>query len=306
MREIPDGVISMMVTPMHDNEQVNFPIFYEEMKWCSAQYARGVVVTPSIGEFANLTEEERMQCLETCAKYLTEELPHLFRIATIAATSTKGAKFYAQCAKDLDYEAGQINPPYYWVPDDEEVYRYYVEVAEVGLPIVVYNNPRLSKFDIKPKLMARLAKIPGVIAIKEVKTDRHVDLEPLFQEVKAANENVKMYTTFRVFTTGIALGSNGGFINVFAVPFCVEMWRLLKKTKMPYYYNKAERIQTLLNEVFPRGGEDNKRHIGTTKMAASVVTDINMGPPRAPYMLPDPKYKKELCEKLPELYELIK
>jgi len=306
MREIPDGVISMMVTPMHENEDVNFQSFYEEMDWCAAQGAQGVVVNPSIGEFATLSERERQECLETCAEYLHDELPHLFRIATIAATGTKHAKFYAKLAKDLGYEAGQINPPYYWVPDDQEVYRYYSEVAEVGLPLVVYNNPRLSKFDIKPKLMARLARIPGVVAIKEVKTDRHVDLEPLFYEVRNANPHVKIYTTFRVFTTGLALGSNGGFINVFATPFCVKMFDMFQNGQTLADHDYMEKIQTMLNEVFPRGGEDNKRHIGTTKMAASVVTGIDMGPPRAPYMLPEPKYENELREKLPELYELIK
>jgi len=312
MREIPDGVISMMVTPMHENEDINFETFYEEIEWCAAQGAKGVVVTPSIGEFATLTRQERIECLETCAEYLQEELPDLFRIAMIAATSTAAAKYYAKCALELGYDAGQINPPSYWVPGEENVYRHYAKVAEVSLPLVVYNNPRLSKFDIKPKLMARLAKLPGVIAVKEVKTDSHVDLEPLFDQVRAANPAVKIYTTYRAFMNGLMLGCNGAFANVQTTPFCRTMWELAADD--PHWTNghlgRIIAIQRAMNRTFPRGGEDNPHHVATTKLYASLVSGIEMGKAREPDDFPPDfpveKYERELREKLPELYELIK
>lgn len=312
MREIPDGIISMMVTPMHENEDVNFPAFYEEMDWCAEQGARGVVVTPSIGEFATLYERERIECLETCAEYLKEELPDLFRVAMIAATSTDAAKYYARYALELGYDAGQINPPYYWVPGEENVYQHYAKVAEVGLPLVIYNNPRLSKFDIKPKLMARLAKLPGVVAIKEVKTDSHVDLEPLFDQVRAANPVVKIYTTYRAFMNGIILGCNGAFANVQTTPFCRTMWELA--TADPHWTKghllRIGAIQRAMNRIFPRGGEDNPHHVATTKLYASLVSGIEMGNAREPDAFPADfpveKYTKQLRVKLPELYELIK
>lgn len=312
MREIPDGVISMMVTPMHGDEEINFETFYEEMEWCAKQGARGVVVTPSIGEFATLSEKERLECLDTCAKYLTEELPDLFRIAGIADTSTRGAIFYAKLALELGYETGQMNPPYYWNQNEETLYRHYARVAEVGLPLVVYNNPALSKFDMKPKFMARLAKIPGVVAIKEVKTDRHKELVPLFEEVRAANPSVKIYTTYRGFLEGILWGANGAFANVQTTPFCAKMWDLAQSD--PDWTNghllRILAIQDMLDKTFPRGGEANPHHIATTKLYASHVTGLEVGDPREPDAFPADfpidKYEKELREKLPRLYELIK
>lgn len=304
-REIPDGVVTMMVTPMTEDGEINFDAFYDEMDWCAKQGSQGIVVTPSIGECAVLTDSERMECLETCKGYMQEQHPGLFTIATIATTNTPATQYYAGYAKSLGYDAGQLNPPYYWVPDDEEVYRYYNEVAEVGLPLVVCNNPRLSKFNIKPKLMARLAKIPGVIAIKAVKTDRHVDLEPLFYETRIANPKVKIYTTFRVFATGLALRSNGGFINVFAVPFCMDMWNLYRTGHGHDDDALVKIIQIMLNDAFPICGKDNSRHIGTAKMAASVVTGIDMGPPRKPYLLPEAKFENHMRLYFRALYRVL-
>ena len=311
MRQIPDGVISMMVTPMLEGGTVNYGAFYQEIAWCANHGAQGVVVTPSIGEFATLSEDERRACLITCKEYLRKNFPQLFTIATIATTSTESSKFYAKYAHDLGYDAGQINPPYYWVPSEEGVYRHYSEVAEMGLPLVVYNNPRLSKFDIKPRLMARLAKIPGVIAVKEVKTDGHNDLEPLLQAVRTANPSVKVYTTYRAFLYGILLGCNGAFANVQTTPFCRKMWDLAVEdpdwTKGNMRHMKE--IHLLMNETFPRGGEDNPYHVATTKMYASLVSGIPMGNARKPDGFPPDfpfhVYEERLREILPELYKLI-
>ena len=241
-----------------------------------------------------MTKKERWRCFEVVREQAAKH-ENLVPIATIAAPYTKEVLEHAAVAKDLGYAGAQLIPPYYWIPDEDEVYRHYALAAESGLPIVAYHNPRLSKFHMTREFVGRLADIPGVIAMKEVKTDRHVDLEPLFHIIDG---RIDVFTTFRVFTTGLILGSSGGFINAFAVPYCVAIWKLFNEKGDP---KKIEHIQNLINKVFPRGGEDNKRHIGSTKTAASVVTGIPMGAPRAPYLLPGEHFETRLREMLPEL-----
>lgn len=292
-----EGVIAMLVTPFGRNEDIDFGALRAEVDWCAEQGATGIVVTPSIGEFACLSKEERWRCFEECFDQALKH-PHLVTLAMIAATHTREVLEHARVAKEIGYDAAQLIPPYYWLPDEEEVYRHYQAAAETGLPIVVYHNPALSKFYMRREFIGRLAEIPGVIAVKEVKTDRHVDLEPLFHAVAG---RIRIFTTFRVFTTGLALGSSGGFINVFALPACVQMWRLFQDGDR----KRIEQIQSVLNEVFPRGGEDNKKHIGTTKLVSSVVTGIPMGPPRAPYLAPDNAYAEALKRNLPRLQSLL-
>ncbi|MBI4458658.1 MAG: dihydrodipicolinate synthase family protein [Acidobacteria bacterium] len=297
---LPDGVYAMLVTPFDKNEQIDFGALAAEVRWCIQQGAAGIVVTPSIGEFACLTNEERWKCFEACFQTAREHAPAGFRtVAMTGATCTREMVQHAEVARKIGYDAAQLIAPYYWVPDEEEVFDYYRAAVATGLPVVVYHNPRLSKFKMSRAFLGRLARLEGVVAIKEVETDRHVELEPLFRQVEGTG--VKIFTTFRAFLDGYLLGSAGGFINVFALPGCLKLWEVLRSGD----YRRGSALQTMINEAFPRGGEDNKKHIGTTKMSASVVTGINMGAPRSPYRLPSPEFEERLRAFLPTLQEML-
>jgi dihydrodipicolinate synthase/N-acetylneuraminate lyase len=67
---------------------------------------------------------------------------------------------------------------------------------------------------------------------------------------------------------------------------------------------RAEEIQRRLNRCFPRGGEETLGHPGTTKVTASVVTGIDTGPARPPYMAPEDAAAR-LQKRLPALLEII-
>ena len=162
-------------------------------------------------------------------------------------------------------------PPYYWRCGETEVDRHYSMIAEAGdLPVVIYHNPALSKFNITPKFAGKLATIPGVVAFKEVLTDLQ-HLEALYDEVGGRAD---IYNTFRAMLAGLMLGAAGGFINIFAVPAAVALLKAYKAGD----YQRAEEIQRRLNRCFPRGGEETLGHLGTTKVTASVATGIEMGP----------------------------
>ena len=61
-----------------------------------------------------------------------------------------------------------VLPPYYYTPDQEELYHHFRRLAEgIGVPLMIYNNPSSSKVDVKAHTVARLAKLPNVRCIKE-------------------------------------------------------------------------------------------------------------------------------------------
>jgi dihydrodipicolinate synthase/N-acetylneuraminate lyase len=67
---------------------------------------------------------------------------------------------------------------------------------------------------------------------------------------------------------------------------------------------RAQEIQRRLNRCFPRGGEEALGHLGTTKVTASVVTGIDMGPARPPYMAPEDA-DALIRRRLPALQEIL-
>lgn len=290
------GVLAMLVTPFDKDYRLNESALREEVDWCVAQGADGVVATPSIGEFLHLTEAERIRCYEITLEQARKH-DHLVTVAMTSGATTLEALKFSQIAGEMGYDAALLIPPYYWRCGEVEVYRHYEMVAGAGhLPVVIYHNPALSKFHMKPEFIGRLAGIEGVVALKEVLTDLQ-HLEALFDHVAG---KIHILQTFRAYFMARLMGAAGGFINVFALPACVAIDRALAENDV----HRALEIQRRLNRVFPRGGEETLGRLGTTKVTASVVTGIDMGPARPPYLAPSDA-EERLRKRLPELKELV-
>src|SRR5215475_13285992 len=224
----------MLVTPFRDDYQLNEDALRLEVRCALDQGAQGVVAAPSIGEFLHLDERERTRVFEI----VIEEARRRSGVSAVAMTSgatTLETLKYSRIAGRLGYDAQQVIPPYYWRCGEIEVKRHYRMIAEAGdLPVVVYHNPALSKFNISPRFARELAAIDGVVAFKEVLTDLQ-HLEALYDEIDGGAE---IYNTFRALLTGLMLGDSGGFINIFAVPASVALLKAFRANE----YARAEEI----------------------------------------------------------------
>jgi 4-hydroxy-tetrahydrodipicolinate synthase len=289
-------VIGMLVTPFDKTYAIDEGALRAQVDWCFAHGATGVVATPSIGEFLHLEDDERQRVFEIVADQVRAH-PGKVPLAMTSGATTLQALKWTRRAADLGYECAVVIPPYYWKAGELEVYNHFQAVAEANLmPVCVYHNPALSKFHMTPAFFNRVTKLDNVVMVKEVETDlQHIEA------VADALLGQALYTqTFRAYLAGRMLGSNGGQINVFAVPAAVAIDQALAAGD----YRTAEEIQRRLNRVFPRGGEAALGAIGMTKVCASVVTGIDCGPVRPPYLAPDDAAER-IEKRLPELYDLV-
>ncbi len=296
MRKRLHGVIALLVTPFREDFSLNEEALRAEIDWCFEHGATGVVATPSIGEFIHLSDEERLRCFE-----ITRDQAAKYRDSITAAVTsgpdTRVAQRFTILARKMGFDNAMVIPPFYWRCGYEEVFRHYQMIAETcDMPITLYHNPELSKFHMSPEFMGRVTELERIVAIKEVETD----LQHLEGVVQAIRGKADYLQTFRAYYTGRQLGSVGGFVNVSAVPACVAIDRALGKGDRAL----AQEIQLRLNNCFPRGGEGALGHLGTTKVTASVVTGIEMGPARPPYMAP-PNARELVSSRLPLLEEVI-
>lgn len=286
----------MLVTPFSGDYLLNEQALREEARWALERGAEGLVAAPSIGEFLHLDEAERTRVFEISLEEARRR-PGVSAVAMTSGATTLETLKYARIAARLGYDAQQVIPPYYWRCGEAEVERHYSMVAEAGdLPVVIYHNPALSKFTITPKLAGRLAAIPNVVAMKEVLTDLQ-HLEALYDEIAG---RIEIYNTFRALLAGLMMGAAGGFINVFAVPASAALLKAFRAGELA----RAEEIQRRLNRCFPRGGEETLGHLGTTKLTASVVTGIEMGPARPPYLAPEGA-AEQIRQRLAALQEVL-
>jgi 4-hydroxy-tetrahydrodipicolinate synthase len=128
----------------------------------------GVVPVGTTGESPTLSMAEHNRVVENVVDAVNGRCTV---IAGTGANSTAEALELTQHAKDAGADATLQVSPYYNKPTQEGLYRHFTQVADVGLPVVLYNVPGRCSVEIAIDTVARLAKHPAIIAVKEAGGD---------------------------------------------------------------------------------------------------------------------------------------
>lgn len=116
------------------------------------------------GESPTVSHEEHDKVIAEVVKYVNGRVPV---IAGTGSNSTAEALRLTKAAKDAGADAALVVCPYYNKPTQKGMYQYFKAVAEVGLPVVIYNIPGRTGINLAPKTIAELSKLPGIVAVKE-------------------------------------------------------------------------------------------------------------------------------------------
>jgi 4-hydroxy-tetrahydrodipicolinate synthase len=134
----------------------------------------------STGIYPFLARAERRRAIDTALEETNGSVPVL---VGIGALRTVEAIALAQDAKAAGASAGLLAPVSYTPLTEDEVFAHFSAVAAAcGLPIVIYDNFGTTHFKFTPELIGRIARIPGVIAVKgasqapELAADHHRQL----------------------------------------------------------------------------------------------------------------------------------
>ena len=129
----------------------------------------GLVPCGSTGESATLSHAEHRQVVEIVVDAAAGRVPV---IAGTGSNSTREAIEFTAHAKAAGAEGALLLSPYYNKPTQEGIFAHYATIAEeTGLPLVVYNIPGRTASNILPETVVRLARLPGIVGIKEASGD---------------------------------------------------------------------------------------------------------------------------------------
>lgn len=159
----------------------------ENVKYLMAQGCAGMCVNGSTGEAAALTREERVAAIKAAREAMGTEGKI---IAGAGASMTAQTIELVQDAKDAGADAALVLSPI-GNTTDEGLVKHYEAVAEVGIPIVLYNHPGATGIDITIEKFDRLIQIPNVIGMKETSGSM-----PLLAEIfrKYGDTNISIFT----------------------------------------------------------------------------------------------------------------
>lgn len=117
------------------------------------------------GESATMSHEEHRHVMEVVVDYVAGRVPV---VCGAGSNNTAEAVGLIKHAKKIGANGVLVVTPYYNKPTQEGLYRHYRTLASaVEIPMILYNVPGRTGVNLQPETVARLAKIPGIVAIKE-------------------------------------------------------------------------------------------------------------------------------------------
>ena len=154
-----------MVTPFAKDGSVDYGKLKELVEAQVAGGVEGICPVGTTGESPTLDHDEHHKVIEKVVDFAAGKVKIL---AGTGANSTAEAISLTKAAIAMGgCDACLQVTPYYNKPNAEGLYRHFSTVADLGLPVVLYNVPGRSGRDIPVDVVARLAKHPNVVAIKE-------------------------------------------------------------------------------------------------------------------------------------------
>jgi 4-hydroxy-tetrahydrodipicolinate synthase len=158
------GSITALITPFRDGK-VDLKAFGEIVDRQIAEGTQGLVPCGTTGETPTLSHDEFLAVIGTAVKVAKGRIPV---IAGTGTNSTMHTIELTQAAEVLGADAALVVTPYYNKPTQEGLYLHYRAVASVTrLPILIYNIPGRAAVEMSVETMARLAKLPNIVGVKD-------------------------------------------------------------------------------------------------------------------------------------------
>ena len=170
------GIVPAMVTPFDEAEAVNEFALRQLVNYLIGGGIHGLFPVGSQGEFYALSPDEKELIWSVVVEETAGRVPIY---AGTAAIATRDVIDLNKRAERAGINAVSILTPFFITPSQEELYRHYMAIADATiLPVLLYNNPsRTGGLSLSVDLVARLAKHPNIVGIKDSSGDLSLAVE---------------------------------------------------------------------------------------------------------------------------------
>jgi 4-hydroxy-tetrahydrodipicolinate synthase len=196
------GILTAMVTPFDANGRVNEDAFVDLLHHLLENGSDGVVVAGTTGEGATMTDDEKLRLFELAVA----EAGGATVIAGTGSNDTAHSIELTERASALGVDGMLVVTPYYNKPNRRGIVAHFTAVAQAtDKPVVVYNIPGRCVVDIPNELLAELAQIENISAVKQA---RFEDIAPIDgMDLLAGNDETLGECLDKGATGGICVAS---------------------------------------------------------------------------------------------------
>ncbi|MDY0236390.1 MAG: 4-hydroxy-tetrahydrodipicolinate synthase [Gudongella sp.] len=239
-----NGIYTPIVTPFKKNEDID----YEKMKHNLDKWGKtdldGIVVLGSNGEFVYLSTEEKLELVKFVIDNFNKDKNII--VGTSCESTRETIKLSNQMA-DLGADAVLVLPPNYFKGGmkDEILYKHFVDVADnVKVPLMLYNMPGNTGINLSSSLIARLAKHPNIVGVK----DTAGNIVQLTEIVRDTEEDFSVFAgNAGYLLPALTVGARGATLALANIlpEDCCKLVALVKEGKM----DEARELQLKMIEI---------------------------------------------------------
>jgi 4-hydroxy-tetrahydrodipicolinate synthase len=256
------AILTAMVTPFDMDGRLDEEATVRLMHHLVDHGSDGLVVCGTTGEAPTLTDEEQLRVIELAVSELRGRATV---VAGVGSNDTRHAVDLTERATELAPDALLSVNPYYNKPTRRGIIRHYQEVVRAtNLPILLYNIPQRTASDLPNGLLAELAQLDNIFAVKQANPDNLAKIDGL--QIYSGNDDM--------LAEVLDMGEPGG-VCVASHLFGEEMHGMVDEPERRHEIDEALR--------------DAYRDLAVAPLACSVKAALNMiglqaGVPRLPYL----------------------
>jgi len=161
-----EGVLPAIITPFKRNSAMDLDVqgLERNIEYLMSCGIHGIVPCGSTGESATLTFKEHEKVISVTIDKVNGRIPVL---AGTGSNNTAEAVTLTKAAKDTGADGVLVISPYYNKPNRAGLVKHYTKLADLDIPLVIYNVPGRTGQNLEPDLIAELARHPNIVGIKE-------------------------------------------------------------------------------------------------------------------------------------------
>ncbi len=201
------GILTAMVTPFDTDGGLAEEPTARLIRHLLANGSDGIVLTGTTGEASTLSDDEKARVWDIGVEVSRAERPDAPVIAGTGSNDTSHAVELTARAAAAGVDAALVVAPYYNKPNRRGLVAHFEAVANsTDLPIVVYNIPGRTVVDMPNDLLAELARIENVVAVKQARTTDVAAIDGL--DLLAGNDDMLAQVLDLGGTGGILVASH--------------------------------------------------------------------------------------------------
>jgi dihydrodipicolinate synthase/N-acetylneuraminate lyase len=209
------GIFPPITTPFYPDGNVYFKKLESNVERYSRTPCTGIVVLGSTGEAILLSDQERRDVLKFAREAAA---PNKVLIAGTGIESAIETLRLTEYAAELGYDVAMVRTPHYYKKQMQaaNILAFYRTVADrSALPVIIYNFPQATGYDIPAELVIELAEHPNLIGIKESSGDVE-KVRKMMEGTRHIERSVTVTETFEAVTPRMLVtatagsGENGG------------------------------------------------------------------------------------------------